>query len=294
VPGVDESAYERLELARHYVDVERPQRALDALGDVGEDALEDSDYWQIRAEALLDLERWDEAAEAAKSGLAVDPEDVVLLDVLAISRLEGGWNLEAREAIGAALEIVPDHPSLLAHKALIEARRQEFDAAEVTLARALEVAPESADVRRVRAQVAFLRGDRDAAKQYADELLEVEPESDLSHLLRGNVDVEAGRFKTAVRHFEEAARLNPEHPEIREVLRENRVAAHPILAPVRPIWRFGRMRSWLVYFTLAGLLAAAGFQKARIVVAVVWVVIVLISWLAPPILRRWYGRKHGF
>jgi len=293
VRGVSDTAYERLELARHYVEMERPQRALDALRDVGEDALEDSDYWQIRAEALLDLERWDEAAEAAKAGLALDPDDVVLLDALAIARVEAGWIVEARETIDAALEIAPDLPPLLAHKALIEARGHDFDAAERTIARALAVAPESADVRRVRAQVASLRGDKHAARQYADDLLEVEPDSDVSHLLRGNVDVQAGKFRTAVRHFEEAARLNPDHPEIREVLRENKVAAHPILAPVRPIWRFGRLRAWLVYFTLAGLLAGTGFHKARVVVAVVWVVIVAISWLAPPILRRWYGRKHG-
>jgi tetratricopeptide (TPR) repeat protein len=290
---MDEVAQERLELARHYVEVERPQRALEALQEAGEGALEDPDYWQIRAEALLDLERWDETAEAAQRGLALDPDDFFLLDLLAIAKLETGPHEEAKEAIAAALEIVPDFPPLLAHKALIEARGGEFDAAGRTIARALEVDPESPEVRRVRAQVAFLRGDGPAARKYADDLLAVEPDSELSHLLRGNVDVQNWKFKTAVRHFEEAARLNPEQPEIREVLRENRVAAHPILAPVRPIWRFGRGRSWLVYFTLAGVLAAARLETLRLVVVVIWVVIVAISWLAPPILRRWYGRKHG-
>lgn len=290
---MDEVGLERLELARHYVDIDRPQRALDALGELGEGALDDSDYWLIRAEALLDLERWDEAAESAQRGLAVDPDDVFLLDVLAIAKLETGPHEEAKEAIDAALELFPDFPTLLAHKALIEARGNEFGAAERTLDRALEIDPESSDVLRVRAQVAYLKGDHLAAGEYADDLLAVEPDSDLSHILRANVDVQNWKFGTAVRHLEEAARLNPEHPEIREVLRENKVAAHPILAPVRPLWRFGRFRSWLVYFTIAGALAAARLETLRVAVVVIWVVIVAISWLAPPILRRWYGRKHG-
>ena len=285
---MSEQTEQRLELARHYLAVGNPQRALDSLAQSA--AVDDEDYWELRAGALLDLDRWEDAAEAARNGLAIDPDDVFLLDMLAIAELELHHGGAALTAIDAALELVPDHSTLLAHRALILARLKRFDEAEHAIGEAIAIDPDSVDVLRVRSQVAFLKGDLGAASRHADELLEADPESDLSHLLRGNVAVEKGRYGHAVRHFEEAARLNPEIGEIRHVLRENRVAAHPLLAPVRPIWRVGRMRSWLIYVAIAGTLAALHLRAARVAVAVVWVTIVALSWLAPPLLRRWYGR----
>jgi tetratricopeptide (TPR) repeat protein len=294
-PGaaVSEQTEQRLELARHYLTVGNPQRALDALAHAT--AVDDEEYWELRAAVLLDLDRWQDAAEAARGGLALEPDNVFLLDMLAIAELELEHGGAALDAIDAALEIVPDHPTLLAHRSLILARLKRFDEAEHAIDEAMAIEPEAVDVLRVRSQVSFLKGDLAAATEHADELLEADPDNELSHLLRGNVAVEKGRYRHAVRHFEEAARLNPEIGEIRDVLRENRVAAHPILAPVRPIWRVGRLRSWLIYLTIAGLLAAAHLQTARIAIAAVWITIVAISWLAPPLLRRWYGRgNRGF
>jgi tetratricopeptide (TPR) repeat protein len=290
---VSEQTEQRLELARHYLAVGNPERALDALAQTA--AVDDEDYWELRAGALLDLDRWEDAAEAARNGLALDPDDFFLLDMLAIAELELDHGGASLEAIDAALELVPDHPTLLAHRALILARLKRFDEAEHALGEAMAIEPDSVDVLRVRSQVSFLKGDLGAATQHADELLEADPDSELSHLLRGNVAVEKGRYRHAVRHFEEAARLNPEIDEIRDVLRENRVAAHPLLAPVRPIWRVGRLRSWLIYVTILGALGAAHLHSARVAIAAIWITLVTISWLAPPVLRRWYGRDdRGF
>jgi len=290
---VSEQTEQRLELARHYLAVGNPERALDALAQTT--AVDDEDYWELRAGALLDLDRWEDAAEAARNGLALDPDDFFLLDMLAIAELELDHGGAALEAIDAALALVPDHPTLLGHRALILARLKRFDEAEHAIDEAMAIEPDSVDVLRVRSQVSFLKGDLGAAKQHADDLLEADPDSELSHLLRGNVAVEKGRFRHAVRHFEEAARLNPEIDEIRDVLRENRVAAHPLLAPVRPIWRVGRFRSWLIYVTILGALGAAHLHSARVAIAAIWITLVTISWLAPPLLRRWYGRgDSGF
>ena len=65
-----------------------------------------------------------------------------------------------------------------------------------------------------------------------------------------------------------------------------------MLAPVRPILRFGRFRSWLLYITIAAALAAAHLTTLRYVIAGIWATIVIVSWVAPPVLRRWYGRKR--
>jgi Flp pilus assembly protein TadD len=282
----------RLDLARHYLATGNAKRALAELDKGGAEALEGEDFWAIRAEALFDLGRWGDAADAARRGLELDAEDVTLLDILAICELELGNETQATEKILAALELWPGDPTLLAHHALILARFKRYDEAEHVLAEALRVAPQSRDVLHARAQVASFRGDRREATEYADALLRLEPDSESSHIARGNADVTSIRFKHAVQHFEEAARLNPENSEIREVLREARVGAHPVLAPVRQIWRVGRWRAWLGYITIASLLAAARLESLRFALAMVWISLCLLSWLGPPILRRWLDRKH--
>jgi hypothetical protein len=65
-----------------------------------------------------------------------------------------------------------------------------------------------------------------------------------------------------------------------------------VLAPVRQVWRIGRWRVWFGYLALASILAAARLQSLRLALGIVWITIVALSWLGPPILRRWYGRKN--
>jgi len=137
-----------------------------------------------------------------------------------------------------------------------------------------------------------LADDEDAAR-YIDELLAAAPEDRIAHALRGNLAVRRKRFGHAARAFAEAARLDPRDAEIAEVAREARVAAHPVLAPVRPMWRFGRWRSYFLYLTILTVLAAAKLETLRIAVAIVWVSIVLLSWFGPRILRRREKRKYG-
>ena len=117
-----------LALARHYLEVGRPQAALDALAGVTGDELDDAEYWAIRAEALLELDRAVEGAEAARRGLEHDPEDMSLLDALALCELNRGRPAAARQALDSALAILPDHPVLLSHHALALALDKRYDA----------------------------------------------------------------------------------------------------------------------------------------------------------------------
>ena len=283
---------DRLDIARHYLEIGNPKRALAELDKGSSETLEDEDFWAIRAEALFDLHRWSEAADAARRGLELFADDVTLLDILAICELELGNEPEAKRLILSALELWPGDPTLLAHHGIILARFKHYDEAERVVAEAQRIAPQSPDVLRARAHIASLEGDRRRATKFADELLRLDPDSEYSHIARGNADISSIRFKHALRHYEEAARLNPENPEIREALREAKVGAHPLLAPVRQVWRIGRWRVWVAYLVVASILAAARLQSLRLALGIVWITIVALSWLGPPILRRWYGRKH--
>jgi Flp pilus assembly protein TadD len=281
-----------LHFARHQLAIDRPQAALDTLAGLAGDELDDAEYWAIRAEALLALDRSADAAEAARRGLERDPEDIELLDALAISELAQDNLTQADNALRTALELSPENPILLSHRALVLANDERFDEARTAVAEAMRVDPESVPVLRVRAQVAVLADDTDAP-QYVDDLLRIAPEDQIAHALRGNLAIRRKRFGHAARAFGEAARLDPRDAEIAEVAREARVAAHPMLAPVRPMWRFGRWRSYALYLSIVFVLAAARLQTLRVVVGLVWLSIVILSWFGPRILRWREKRKYG-
>ncbi len=281
-----------LALARRYVDIDRPQAALDALGRAREDELETAEYWAIRAQSLLQLERSTASAEAAQRGLERSPQDVQLLDLLALAHLQSGHCQEASDVLSRALEIAPADPILLAHRALAVARLGAFDSARALVAEAMRLAPDFVPVLRVRAQVAFLARD-ESASDYIDELLEREPEDATGHALRGNLAIRGKQYVSASKAFDEAVRLDPSDSEFAEVAGKARVAAHPLLAPVRPIWRFGRWRSYFVFLTLVFVLAASGLKSLRVVVVAAWLCIAFLSWFGPPLIRWRRRRKYG-
>jgi hypothetical protein len=147
-------------------------------------------------------------------------------------------------------------------------------------------------VLQVKAQVEFL-ADSDEAGTAIEELLRVDPENRVGHILRGDLSARKQKFGAAARHFGAAARLDPNDPEVADAARESRVFAHPLLAPVRPMWRLGRWRSYFLYLTLLVIFAAAGLQSLRVTLVLVWLVIVVLSWFGPPLLRRWQRRRYG-
>jgi Flp pilus assembly protein TadD len=287
-----EDAAGALELARHYVDIDRPSKALSALEHVSGEDLEDPQYWLVRAEALLGLERHADGVEAALRGLELDPDDIGLLDALAIGRAALGQLGEAERALATALELAPEHPLLLGHRGLVLAEAKRVAEAREAITQAMRVAPDWTPVLRLRAQVAVLTEDP-AAAGYIDELLARDPEDQIGHALRGNLAAGSGRVVAASRAFDEAARLSPSDPELTRVARDARVAAHPVLAPLRPLWRFGRWESYFVYLTIFFALGALRLESLRLAIGGVWISLVILSWTAPRIIRWRHRRKYG-
>jgi tetratricopeptide (TPR) repeat protein len=283
-----------LEVAQHHAEIGRPEAALAALDRVGGDALDHVVYWHIRAFALLDLERNDESAAAATEGLRLAGDDVALLDCLACAELNRD-RLEAGErALRTALRQAPEHPVLLAHLTLALARQQRHDEAADVVREALEIWPDNVDLLRVRAQRALLAGE-DAAtvRAYLGDLLRIEPGDRIGRTLLGRVSVNEKDYRRAARELAVAARIDPSNERVAAAAREARVTAHPVLAPVRAIWRFGRWRAYLVFLLLSGTLAAAHQPALRGVVGVLWLTVVLLGRFGRPILRWRERRRYG-
>jgi tetratricopeptide (TPR) repeat protein len=102
----------------------RPDRALEALDAVRGSELGSYEYWVLRARAFYGVRRWDEAIGSAEIGLGGCPDDVGLLDVLALAQLEGGKRKEAQATIEKALALWPDSAVLHAHRGLILMRTE--------------------------------------------------------------------------------------------------------------------------------------------------------------------------
>src|SRR5262249_38583872 len=132
-----------------------------------------------------------------------------------------------------------------------------------------------------------------AAADYVDELLARDPEDEIGHALHGNLAIGSGRVLAASRAFSEAARLDPTDPELVRAAREARIAAHPMLAPLRPLWRFGRWNSYFVWLSIFFALGALRLESLRFALGAVWIALVILSWTGPRIIRWRHRRKYG-
>ena len=143
--------------ARHLIALGRSQEAIAEL-DKSFDS-EDPVQWWVRALALFDLDRIDDALKATASGLSIDPESVLLLDVVARCQVRRGDLVAAEEAALAALRVDPEDADLLALYALIVAKAGQLEKAKKLVAQARRLDPESTSALRVEAAIASSRGD---------------------------------------------------------------------------------------------------------------------------------------
>jgi tetratricopeptide (TPR) repeat protein len=227
-----------LVVARHDLARGRPDRALEVLSMVTGADLEGHTFWSLRAAALYDLRSWDEAIQAAQEGLAREPGDFELLDVLALAQLESKRPKQALATIHAALELYPDEAVLHAHRALILVRAKpkafrlvSYKKARAAVAEALRLDSGCEAALRVRAYIAAVSGDRRAA-EYSTELLSLDPENERAHLIAGNALARRGQLATGLQHYVEAARLDPSDPKLAWIGRRSRTLQGPFGAPL--------------------------------------------------------------
>jgi tetratricopeptide (TPR) repeat protein len=153
-------------LARYQLERGRPDLALAALKKVTAGEVETLEFRRLRADALLRLRLWAEARDAARSGLDRAPNDVHLLEVLALAYSGLGKKEEALTAIEAALGLQPDDPNLHTQKAFLLTHHAQnaigfasYRGARAAAEHALKLDPDFVPAHAARLQVAVAAGE---------------------------------------------------------------------------------------------------------------------------------------
>jgi tetratricopeptide (TPR) repeat protein len=283
---------QQMALAEHYLDVGQPARTLELLSTADGEGFERPDYWRLRSAALYELERHQEAVQAAGEGLARDPHWIPLLHLRALAECELDRLADAERSILAALELDPENPYLLCGYARIAARGGQLDKAERLVDEAARMDPENPRVIQMRAFMAFLRGRDRKAQRLSEEALAIDPESSSAHSLRGAAQLERGNVRGARRSFETAIQDDPTDRGLGAAVRGTRIATHPLLWPVLPIERLGVAGSWIAAIVIIFGLRALGLGTASAIATVVWIALVIYSWTAAPAAVRWLERRQ--
>ena len=109
-----------------------------------------SELWTLlllRASALEDGNRWPEARAALQQGLALAPDQPLLLNFMGYGQLERGENMDSAEAmIRKASELAPDDASITDSLGWAEFKRGKVSEAIGTLQKAAEKDPDQAEI----------------------------------------------------------------------------------------------------------------------------------------------------
>lgn len=101
----------------------------------------------LRASALSDAKRWPEAKQALEAGLALAPDQPLLLNFLGYAKLERGEDMDAAEAlIRKASELAPENASITDSLGWAQFKRGKLDQAIATLQTAAEKDPDQAEI----------------------------------------------------------------------------------------------------------------------------------------------------
>lgn len=292
VPPERLEALKVIQLADLHLQQGNAQRALATLEQGGGTILEEPSYWFHRAWALYDLKRTDESITAARKGLALDPNGVWTLFMLSLNLERLGKFGEAESALLGALRLAPENPAFLTHYALLVAKAGQWDKVERLQTEAERVAPTHDIVRRNRTKLAFIRGDKQAAVAGANEILADDPEDTFAQYVTGHLAVEQGAYAEAEKRFMTAARQNPNDKAVTAAARHTRYLRHPLLIPLYPIEKFGSIPIWIGFIVVVYGLQALGQLQLAGIIATIYIIYVIYSWVVPRALKWYLERKR--
>lgn len=268
----------------------RAEQALTELSTLPANEVTGSYAMQLRCAALSQLDRWTDVGDAARAGLAANGPDPDLLLWLGRSEHEAGRDQVAERALLDGLALAPQDVDLLCAYADLCAANGQLDKAGKLVELAAARAPQAPVVYATRIQIAHARGDHREAQRISREFVGAHPENPAAHALLGGTSAARGQVDAAYEGFRQAAAARPGEQAFAESAMELRAARHPLMLPLRPILRFGAIKTWLAAVGLILVLRTAGLPVLAGLLGFVWLAYCVYSWVVPPLVRRWVLR----
>ncbi|WBB64861.1 tetratricopeptide repeat protein [Micromonospora sp. WMMD812] len=272
--------------AAHLLEVNRAEAALDELARLPADVALGVTAFRLRAAALTGLDRWDEVATAARQGLAEAGPDAELSARLALALRRHGEYAPAERVLIEALAVEPTNPGLLCQYADLCTAVGQTDKAARLVARAAALAPRSPAVFASRFQVAYVQGRHRAAERIARDFLGAWPDDPAALAMHGLAAAQRGRMGAAYRSFGQAVSHSPDDVGAADAAWEARLHVHPLLLPLRPLRRWGMLRTWLVAVAMMALPALAGLDLLAGLLGLLWITYCAYALIAPALVRR--------
>jgi tetratricopeptide (TPR) repeat protein len=190
-PGATAGDYSRL--GEVYAAMKRSSEAADAYGKaiaMSKAAATNFEQWTLlllRASALEDAGRWPEARQALEAGLAIAPDQPLLLNFLGYAKLERGEDMDKAEAmIRKASELAPDDASIIDSLGWAQFKRGKVDAAIDTLQQAAAKDPEQAEIQEHLGDALYSSGRRYEAR-YAWRAALITAEDDIAGRIKAKL-----------------------------------------------------------------------------------------------------------
>jgi tetratricopeptide (TPR) repeat protein len=269
----------------------RPEQALTQLSMLPANEVTGSYAMQLRCAALSQLDRWTEVGDAARAALAANGPDPDLLLWLGRAEHEARRDQQAERAFLDGLALAPNDVDLLCAYADLCASDGQLEKAGKLVDLAAARAPQAPVVYATRIQLAHARGDDREAQRISREFVGAHPDNPVAHALLGGTSAARGHVDAAYEGFRQAAAARPTEQVFAESAMELRVARHPLMRPLRPILRFGALKTWLVAVTLIIGLRAIGLPVLGGLLGFVWLAFCVYSWVVPPLVRKWVLRS---
>ena len=209
------------------------------------------------------MERFDDAARAARDGLADAPADIALLYLLSVAE-EGRADLAAAEAaVLAALAEDSDDAVLLCQYARVLMHGGSSTRPDGSSTRPTRPSPARSACSRTGSRCAYLRHDDKTAERLTKELLALDPEDAQAHRLLGAFAANRGDMETAAERLGSAVREDPADHRTADAARAAGGMQSIFWLPSRFFARFGAIQTWIGAVVVLSLLPRDRDDGAR-------------------------------
>ena len=198
-----------LTLAAHFLNIERPERAVEFLAKVTVAERETVRYWSLLAEVYYQQEQFEQMRQAALDGLGEYPEDVGLLRQLASAYRHLEDCVSAERTLRQALDQQPDNATLHFDLAYTALQAKAYDAADGWLSSGSALTPESTNVAKLPALIAYGRKEWESAETLTNAWLQQDPQNSKAYHLKSAILSGQGRRQQEAKEaLERAAQLD--------------------------------------------------------------------------------------